>query len=120
MSDLGYIAEFALPLNEHGRVECVCGRSVLPKNWPNHLLTVSYGREHRVARGEWQEPLCDVDGCDLPASHGHAMTDLYGLDAMARRLGIETTASHRSWMNWIAACPDLGAIVISPRRTEGS
>jgi hypothetical protein len=50
-----------LPLNEYGRVECICGRTVLPQNWANHLLTVSYpaagheplpdyGGRHRLAR----------------------------------------------------------------------
>lgn len=87
-----------LTLNEHGRVECVCGRSVLPENWPNHLKAVSYGREHHAvtrpdpdpldvthlaAPGATQSRATGASGtCDHPGDHGRSGTVL-GLLAAA-------------------------------------
>jgi hypothetical protein len=28
----------SMTLNKYGRAACICGESVLPQNWPNHLL----------------------------------------------------------------------------------
>jgi len=35
-------------INEYGRAMCACGVSVLPENWPNHLLSQQRG-PHRAA-----------------------------------------------------------------------
>ena len=38
-------------INEYGRAMCACGVSVLPENWPNHLLSQRRG-PHRAALKE--------------------------------------------------------------------
>ena len=38
-------------INEYGRAMCACGVSVLPENWPNHLLSQQRG-PHRAALKE--------------------------------------------------------------------
>lgn len=36
-------------LNEYGRVACVCGVSVLPENWTNHLQSQQRGPHRALA-----------------------------------------------------------------------
>lgn len=40
-------------LNEYDRAVCVCGETVLPENWPNHLMRKGY---HRAPASDAEQP----------------------------------------------------------------